>query len=190
MPHKFEPAHKERLLSQERKRLLDPERVIALLPMEPRHSIADIGCGPGFFTLPIARHIPTGRVYAIDIQEEMLEAVRARIAEEDVKNVEVRLSGEMELPLENESVDGAFLAFVLHETEDKVAFLKRIAKALKPGGWLAVIEWYKKEMEEGPPAYERLSEAQVQRLAKKAGFVQTRKLPLNEMHYFILFKKA
>lgn len=190
MPHKFNPARIELLLSEERRILLDPERIISLLPLESGHIVADIGCGPGFFTIPLARRLPRGKVYAIDIQEEMLEALRARMATAGVKNVEVRLSGELALPLENESVDGAFLALVLHEAQNKLAFLERVRDVLRPRGWLAIIEWHKREMEEGPPLSERLSEAQVLRLTKRAGFAPIKRLPLNEKHYFIFSIKA
>ncbi|MBI4307976.1 MAG: class I SAM-dependent methyltransferase [Chloroflexi bacterium] len=189
MPHKFDPQHMHVLESAERRRDLDPDRVFALLPVAAGQTIADIGCGPGFFTLPLARKVGAGRVYAIDVQEEMLARVRERLAQERVSNVEVVRSEDSDLRIPKASLDGAFMACVLHEAEDRGAFLEAVREALKPGGWAAVIEWQRREMPEGPPLRERLSPRQVRLALGKAGLTSVKHHDLSGKHYLVLARR-
>ncbi|MBI2855455.1 MAG: class I SAM-dependent methyltransferase [Chloroflexi bacterium] len=189
MSQRFDPANKGVLLNPERKEHLDPDRVISLLPIRPYHKVADIGCGPGFFAIPLAKYVSQGRLYALDTQEEMAEACREKLARVHLTNVDVLLCQDAEFPLEKESLDGAFAAFVLHEAQDRAGFLKAVHGLLQKGGWLAVMEWYKREMEEGPPLEQRMAEEEVRELAGRAGlrFVSLR--DLNSKHYMMQFRK-
>ncbi|MFQ5872625.1 MAG: class I SAM-dependent methyltransferase [Dehalococcoidia bacterium] len=140
MPQKFPVERREVLISPERRKSLDPARVISLLPIEPDHIVADVGCGNGFFTFPLAEHLTHGRVFAVDLQDEMLQDVRDRVAEEGIENIEVVRSKELDIPLGKGRIDGVFSAFMFHETLDPLAFLQLIGALLKPGGWLALLE--------------------------------------------------
>ena len=80
MAHKFDLANKENLLSKARQEMLDPQRVFSLLPLRPYQKVADVGCGPGFFTIPLAKYLFDGRVYAIDVEQQMLDALKERLA--------------------------------------------------------------------------------------------------------------
>lgn len=188
--HKFDPQHMSRLESPERRRSLDPDRILALLPLSAGQTVADIGCGPGYFTLPLARKVGAGRVYALDVQEEMLARVRHKLAQEKITNVVVALSSDAELPVPDASLDGAFMAFVLHEADDRSGFLKSVHRALKPGGWLAVLEWQRREMPEGPPLHERLSPRQVRLALGKAGLAYAEGHEMNDKQYLILARKS
>jgi ubiquinone/menaquinone biosynthesis C-methylase UbiE len=77
--HKFDPANVARLESPERLALLPLERVLALVDVTAGERVLDIRCGPGVFSVPLARAVgPTGHVYAVDLREEMVEACRRR----------------------------------------------------------------------------------------------------------------
>jgi ubiquinone/menaquinone biosynthesis C-methylase UbiE len=176
--------------SEERRRELPPERVIGLLPLRPDQTVADVGCGPGFFTLPLAQKLPEGTVIAVDVDREFLEQVgrKARLA--GLKNVLVRRNRGYSLPLEPESLDGALVAFVLHDLRYPVRMLQALFRALRQGAWLAVVEWVKREEDTGPKPARRLSSDQVVAMASEAGFRpngQTRYL--SDRHYLILFRK-
>ena len=124
MPHKFNPKRMERLLGPERRQVLDPDEVLDLLPLQPGHVVADTGCGPGYFTVPLARHVPKGKVYALDVQDEMVKAAKEYADAEGVTNVEALLSSETNVPVPPNSLDGVFMAFVLHEVDgNKANFL-------------------------------------------------------------------
>jgi ubiquinone/menaquinone biosynthesis C-methylase UbiE len=186
--HKFEPWKIDHLDSPERAARFDVDRIMSLLPLQPHHAVADIGCGTGFFSLPLAQRLPQGRVMALDILEEMLERVRNKVEQSGASNVEARLCGEMDFPLEPESLDGVFLAFVLHEQEDREAFLQRVRGILRPGGWVGVVEWVKRETGMGPPLHERIDPAEGRELAARAGFKSGQETAISENHYMLILE--
>ena len=189
MPHKFDPTKKELLLSSQRRRDLDPQRVISLLPIMPYHIVADIGCGPGYFTVPLGKHVYDGRIYALDIQQEMLDAVRNETSIVHLTNVDLILNEESKLPLENDSLDGVLAAFVAHEFDDPDVMLVEALRCLHKGGWIALLEWYKRDMEEGPPQEDRIDQPELRGLAQKIGFRYTSVHHLNPNQYMILMQK-
>lgn len=188
MPHRFDVSRKARLDSPERRRLLDPDRVLPLLPLKPDHTVADIGCGTGFFSIPLAQRLPEGKLYAVDVQQDMLEAVREKLAQTPTDNVEVVHSSEKDIPLPQACLDGAFLAFVLHESEDRRVFLGAVQKLLKPGAWVSVLEWEKREMPEGPPLGERMAREEVKALATQLGLTLSSEVAVNDRHYLLLLR--
>ena len=129
----------DRLLRPERLETLDPFRVLSLCPVNPRDTVADIGCGPGFFTLPLAKFLINGKVFALDTSDEMIEACQQRVDGARMGNVDVLKCGEYDFPLEPASVDGLFIAFVVHHPDDRVRFLTAVKEALRPGGWCFVL---------------------------------------------------
>lgn len=187
-PHKFPVENKERLLSAERAQQLDPELLLSLLSLEPYHTVADIGCGPGFFTIPLALALPQGHLYALDTQAEMVKACSQLVRRAKAPNVEVLRSEENSLPLADASLDGAFVAFALHEVYDRSAFLSEVSRVLKPSGWLTIVEWVKEPMQQGPPLKERLSALDCLDLAEPLGYRLLDHALLNEQHYLVTFR--
>jgi ubiquinone/menaquinone biosynthesis C-methylase UbiE len=177
------------LLARERRERLDPDRVISLIPIRPYHVVADIGCGPGFFAVPLAKYVNQGWLYALDSQEAMVEACRQRLAKARLNNAEVTQSGVKGIPLEAESLDGALVAFVLHETSNKKALLKAAHGALRKGGWLALLDWHKQEMDDGPPLKQRIDVDEARGLAEGAGLRFVAQRDLNATNYMLLFRK-
>lgn len=173
MPHKFDPQRRSVLVSDERHQRQPPARLLAAIGIRPGVRLADIGCGPGFHTLPAAGLVgPAGRVHALDVQEAMVAEVRQRAAAAGLDNVESLVCAEVRLPLPPASVDIALLANMLHECEDPVALLRDVRRILAPGGRAAVIEWRKEPMPLGPPLEERMTDAAVADALTAVGFAQ------------------
>jgi ubiquinone/menaquinone biosynthesis C-methylase UbiE len=194
MPTKFDPRNKDRLLSDERQAKLQPRSLLRSLGLKSGDAIADIGCGPGFFTLPAAEIVgPDGIVVAADIQGEMLTTVRVRAAEQGLANVRLIKTGETELPLPEQTFDVVVAAFVLHEVPRHATFLRKMARLLKPGGRLAVLEWQKHETEFGPPLEDRIAPDDLISDAAAAGLRLSKRRELGEDQYqctFVAMEKA
>ncbi len=184
---KFHHHHKDFLDSDERRRYLDPERILAQLPLVPSETVGDLGSGTGFFTEPLARRLTAGKVLAFDVQPEMVVALQERVARADLRNVGVARSQERRLPVADATLDGALVAFVLHETDDLGRFLTEVRRVVKPGGWLAVLEFHRREGTGGPPQHIRLEPDEVAAALAKAGFrVGDPAVDISEMHYLLL----
>ena len=91
---KFDPNDNDILVSRERRQLIDPSRLISLLPIMSHHWVADIGCGPGYFSIPFAKYLFDGKLFALDVQKEMLDATQKALKAARLTNTELILSKE------------------------------------------------------------------------------------------------
>lgn len=191
MPHKFDVRQKQLLLSEEREAALEPEKLLRKLGLRAGDTMADIGCGPGFFALPAARIVGSnGIVLAGDIQGEMLTSVRSRAHEADLHNIRVVKTSETEIPLPAESFDFVLLAFVLDELEHRATFLHRAARLLKPSGRVVVMEWERAETPSGPPIEDRVSRDELVEDALAAGLRVKEDGELDDGQYYYIFGRA
>ena len=178
------------LLSREREQTLDPFTVLTYLPIDPYEQVADIGCGPGYFTIPLGKYLVHGKLYALDISDEMVEAARRRVKEANLANVTVETCGDYDFPVTEGSLDGVLMAFVVHSNQDRPALLKAAANLLRPRGWCAIMEWRRVETEQGPPLEMRMEPSELRELAEKSGLEFTSSRGLNEFQYMSVFRKV
>lgn len=191
MPHRFDTRDRQRLLTEERYEALQPESLLRDLGLKEGDTIADIGCGPGFFTIPAAQIVGTrGLVLAADVQGEMLTAVKGRVTEQGLTNVRVVKTSETDVPLPTESCDFVLLAFVLNEIDQRSRFLHRVARLLKPDAHIAVLEWRKEEQIDGPPIGDRFSEEELTADAQAAGLRISESRELNDHQYLCVLTSA
>ena len=156
--HIFDPKHIDALESEDRKTWQNPEEIIELLELKPSYVVADLGCGSGYFTVPISHKVK--KVYGIDIQKEMLEFLEQKIQEQKIVNIETLLSKENKIPLQNESVDLLLSVNTLHEFQDKEKMIREIHRVIKPRGKAAIIDFKKENTDFGPPVAIRVSKEQ------------------------------
>jgi ubiquinone/menaquinone biosynthesis C-methylase UbiE len=122
-----------------RRRYMRP--VLDRVGIQPGERVLELGPGPGAFTVDAAQRTGSeGRIIAVDIQPEMIARVEERVREANLTNVETRVAGAYELPLESESIDRAFLVTVLPEIPDQNRALAELWRVIKPGGQLSVTE--------------------------------------------------
>ena len=191
MPQRFDTRKRSHLLSDERAAALQPEKLLRELGLSEGMTIADIGCGPGFFTIPAAQIVgPTGVTLAADIQGEMLSAVRSRALEHGLSNVRIVKTNDRDIPIPPGTCDFALLAFTLHEIEHRASFLHRAARALKPGGRLIALEWDKVEGPVGPPQEDRISPEELMADAQAAGLRMVDERSLTADQYLRVFERA
>ncbi len=130
------------LLRKERDQEENPRRLLEALALEPGMTVADVGCGNGFYTLQMAEIVgPGGKVYGVDIQPEMLEMLERRAAGAGVDNVVPVLSSPDDPKLPAGSVDLILLVDVYHEFAYPEGMLQGMRQALKPDGRIALAEY-------------------------------------------------
>jgi len=122
-----------------RRRYMRP--ILDRVGIRPGERVLELGPGPGAFTVEAARRVePEGRLIVVDIQPRMIAQVEKRVREAGLTNVETHVADAYHLPLEDDSVDRAFLVTVLPEIPDQARALAELRRALKPGGLLSITE--------------------------------------------------
>ena len=170
-----------------------PEKVAAALRLEKGQAVADVGCGSGYFVPYLAPAVgPSGRVYAIDIQPEMLAYVERKIERLALKNVETVLSQETDTQLPEGSVDVALLIDVYEELGSPRAVLANLRQILRPEGRLVVIDFKpeKGATAVGPPLSHRLAARRVVAEVESAGFHLVERPSFLPYQYFLVFTRA
>ncbi|MBI5769132.1 MAG: class I SAM-dependent methyltransferase [Verrucomicrobia bacterium] len=130
------------LEAQGRVARLKVDAAVAALALKPGDVVADIGAGSGVFTLPIARVVTAGRVYAVDIDQGLVDHIAKKAQEAKVANVRPVLGGFTDPKLPARDVDLALIFDVLHHIEDRVGYLKNLAPYLAKAGRVAVIDFH------------------------------------------------
>ena len=191
MSHKFDSKNKNNLFSEERIKVLPPEKILIEAGLLKDMAFADIGCGNGYFTLSASEIIgEKGKVFAFDISDEMLADLRKRAEEKNRKNIETRKSSENSLPIVNEIADIAFACNVIHEAKYPGLFIEEMKRILKPSGKIAVIDWQKIESDKGPPKSDRIEKELMIEMLEEKGFDYIELNPISDNFYFITAMKA
>lgn len=122
-----------------RRRYMRP--VLDRVGIQPGETVLELGPGPGAFTVDAARRVGVqGKLIVVDIQPEMITQVESRVRQAGLNNVEMHVASAYELPIEDASVERAFLITVLPEIPDPVCGLREIHRVLKPGGFFSTTE--------------------------------------------------
>ena len=138
----FPPVDLGLLESPDRDMWQKPEQIMDALAIADGSLVADIGAGAGWFTMQLARRVgPRGLVFAQDVQRQMLEATRRRAAKEGLQNVQTRLGRGSDPNLPTGSLDAVLVVDVYPEVEDRVSFLKNLARSLKPNGRIGIVNY-------------------------------------------------
>ena len=185
--HIFDPKHIEILESEERNTWQNRQEIIDLLELKPSNILADLGCGSGYFTVPISRIVK--KVYGIDIQKEMLDYLEQKIQNQKIPNIETLLSKENEIPLQNESADVLLTINTLHEFRDRERIINEIRRVLKLKGKAAIVDFKKEDTGFGPPVSIRLSKEEASHIFEQKGLAVIKSYDL-KYHYLIIFRKV
>ncbi|HUP40535.1 MAG TPA: class I SAM-dependent methyltransferase [Vicinamibacterales bacterium] len=149
-----------------------PELLMSALQLRRGASVADVGSGTGYFTWRLAEEVgPKGKVYAVDVQQSMLDLTRKTVAAHKLSNVEYVLASDSSTRLPERSVDLVFIAYAYHEFADPDAMMASIRRALKPGGRIVILE-YAKESDIAPASpLHKMSFEEIRREIEPMGFV-------------------
>ena len=168
-----------------------PDLTVENLHLKPNDVVADIGAGSGYFSFRMAQQVPQGKVYAVDIQPEMLEAIRDRQSEQAVTNIEKVLGTEDNPQLPPASVDLAFMVDAYHEFAYPREMMEGIVEALKPGGRVVLLEYRKENPMIMIKPLHKMTQKQVKKEMKAVGLKwQETKQFLPEQHFLVFSKPA
>ncbi len=174
--------------------LVDPDLLFAEMGLEEGQSLLDLGCGPGRYALEAAQRLgPKGKVLALDLWPRGIGMLEEEAARQGLANIEARVADITSPDLDLKAgFDLVLMATVLHdlvERNQERGALDNAARALRPEGKLALVEFVKKDGRPGPPKPVRLSPDQVAELARPRGLVPVETVELNRHLYLSLLKK-
>ncbi len=175
--------------------LVDAAKVFAELGLRSDSVLLDVACGAGNYSLAAAEFIgETGRIHAVDLWAEGIATLRARARELALTRIRAAVAdAAVRLPLADASADVALLATVLHDLAAEgtaTGALREVARVLKPGGHLVVIEFDKVESEPGPPLAVRLSPGEVADIVLPCGFLEEHVLAVGPSTYLAKFLRT
>ncbi len=169
-----------------------PRRNVAALGVEPGMSVADFGSGGGIYVLHMAEALEhSGRVYAIDVQRDLLRRVKNEAHRRGFKNVDV-IWTDLERPgsskLADKTLDFVLISNLLFQIENKAAVLKEAWRILKPTGRLAIIDWSESFGGMGPVKSDVVTKDAALALARGSGFELQREFSAGAHHYGLICK--
>jgi ubiquinone/menaquinone biosynthesis C-methylase UbiE len=179
------------LMSEERKQQHNPQTILNEAGVKKGMIIADLGSGPGFFTIPMAQMTgEKGLVYAVDSNQTMLNGLKENIAKSEVNPNIIKIvnSDVCHTGISKESVDLVLFANVLHEVEDKKAFFQEVRRISKPTAYIVDVDWKKTQTDYGPPFKERFSEDEANRVLAKNGLSVIKQIDVGPFHYELICK--
>lgn len=165
-----------------------PERVVRALDLRPGMWVADLGAGTGYFIGHLSAVLgPTGTLLAIDTEPNLLSHLRARAEKEDLANVIPILASPDDPRLPPATVDLVLIVDTFHHLDDRLGYFRRLARSLKPGGRIAVIDWREGDLPLGPPPDHKLPRAQVVEEMNAAGYRLADEPDFLPYQYFLIF---
>lgn len=171
-----------------------PSRNLEQFGLSQGHIVADLGAGSGFYSIEAARMVaPTGRVYAIDIQKDLLTRLQKEARKNNIGNIEI-LVGDLEklggTKLRDISIDRLILSNILFMVEHKKDLVCEIKRVLKPGGRVLLIDWSASYGNMGPHYDSVVYKDDAAKLFISAGFQMDGEIEAGDYHYGIIFRKV
>ena len=162
-----------------------PHEVIQALGLRPDAVVADVGAGTGYFAARLANMLPQGRIYAVDVEPEMVKFLAERAKREKLPNLDA-VTGVPDDPRLPAKVDLVLLVDVYHHIDGRVRYFDRLRASLKPGARLAVID-FRLDSPDGPPKRSRIPPETVVAELSKAGYAQVAAHRFLPRQYFLVF---
>lgn len=164
-----------------------PARVIEALALSPGASVADIGAGTGYFSVRLAKAIPAGTVYAVDVEPAMLDHIRKRALGDGLENV-VTLQASGTGPNLPKPVDLVIVVDTYHHLPNRPTYFRELQKSLAPGARVAIID-FRRDSPEGPPPEFRFEADQIIAEMQQAGYRLDARHDFLPRQHFLVFRR-
>lgn len=165
-----------------------PHEVIQALALAPDARVADLGAGTGYFAARLANMLPGGRVYAADLEPDMVRYLGERAKREGLANLVPVASAPDDANLP-EKVDLILLVDVYHHIEKRTEYFRKLRESLRPGGRIAIVD-FRLDAPEGPPRASRVAPATAKSEMQSAGYVLDAEHGFLPRQYFLVFRSA
>lgn len=172
---------------------LKPDQILLDAGLSPGMTVADLGSGNGFFTIPASKIVGDGgKVWALDILEEALGFLMSTARMEGCKNIRTQRC-DLESPVKCEipelSCDFVLIGKVLSQVKHPESIMRLTYKILKTSGAVLLIEWKKQSIGIGPSLINRVDKDKAEGFFAKQGFKFVRELEADPYHYVLVFQK-
>jgi SAM-dependent methyltransferase len=186
--HQFRDAEKWAHVFDDPKRdeWQKPHQVIQALKLAPDAVVADVGAGTGYFSVRLATMLPKGKVYAVDVEPDMVKHLAERAKRDGRKNMQAVQGAPDDAKLP-EKVDLILFVDVHHHIEEREQYFRKLRASLKPGGRVAIID-FRLDSREGPPRAARIAPEKVKAELKSAGYSLAEEHGFLPNQYFLIFK--
>jgi ubiquinone/menaquinone biosynthesis C-methylase UbiE len=190
-PRLFAPQDLGLLEPPDREAWQKPDQVMDALHVAEGTVVADLGAGGGWFTIRLASRVgPNGKVYAVDVQRLMIEAIKRRVQREGYSNVVAVLGDYYDPRLPSEArMDAVLIVDAFHEMQDSVKLLRNVARTLKTHGRIGIIDYLPGEGGPGPDPEDRVPPSVVVADASTAGLKLVEQHTFLPYQYFLVFTK-
>jgi SAM-dependent methyltransferase len=162
-----------------------PHEVIEALELAPDAVVADVGAGTGYFSARLATMLPKGKVYAVDVEPDMVKHLAERAKREGKPNMQA-VQGAFDDPKLPEKVDLILFVDVHHHIDEREKYFRNLRASLKPGGRVAIID-FRPDAPMGPPKRTRIAAEKVKTELKAAGYSLAEEHPFLPNQYFLVF---
>jgi ubiquinone/menaquinone biosynthesis C-methylase UbiE len=168
-----------------------PQKLVDALDLKPTDVVADVGAGTGYISFKIASKVPQGKVLAVDVQPEMIKILGDRISQSRIPNVTPILGTEQDPHLAPNSLDLAIFVDVYHELAYPREVMTVVAKALKPNGKIALVEYRAEDPRVFIKPHHKMSQAQARKEMQALGleWVETKSM-LPQQHLMLFTRKS
>lgn len=164
-----------------------PDEVLRALALPPDALVADLGAGTGYFAVRLAKLLPAGRVYAVDIEPDMVRYLAERAQRENLANL-TAVQGTPDDPKLPGKVDLVLLVDVYHHVDERERYFRRLGDHLRPSGRIAVID-FRPDSPMGPPRSARIAAERVKDELKRAGYALAQTHDFLPNQYFLVFER-
>ncbi|MCL5435886.1 MAG: class I SAM-dependent methyltransferase [Patescibacteria group bacterium] len=177
----------------QKQKFLDPEKLLLEAGLKSGLTVADLGCGNGFFTLPAAKIVgDSGKVWAVDVLEDTLSKVMSLVRinrHKNVRTLHYDLESGRASSIGDLACDFAIIGKVLPQLQQPQNFIREVYRILKTGALVLLVEWKKQQSSIGPSYESRMTEEAASGLFTKQGFKLVKALPADSYHYALLLQK-
>lgn len=163
-----------------------PDEMLDALQLAQSASVADIGAGTGYFSVRLAKRVPGGEVFAVDIEPDMLRHLGERAQLEHI-HVLRTVQASADNPNLPEAVDVVLIVDTYHHIDDRIAYFSRLKSLLRPGGRVAIVD-FKMDVPQGPPPEHRIPPEKATTEMEQAGYTLVARHDFLPRQYFLVFR--